>query len=43
LQPMSLKPFGKFLNHSRLRRAPEALGIASLPEASMNPWPQPFM
>ena len=43
LQPMSLKPFGKFLNHSRLSQAPRAMGIAPLPEESMNPWPQPFM
>jgi ribosomal protein S12 methylthiotransferase accessory factor len=43
LQPMSLRPFGMFLDHSRLRQAPEALGITALPEESMNSWPQPFM
>jgi ribosomal protein S12 methylthiotransferase accessory factor len=43
LQPMSLRPFGMFLGHSRLSDAPAAMGVTPLPEESMNPWPQPFM
>ena len=43
LQPMSLYPVGNFLGHRRLRDAPASMGIAPLPEESMNSWPQPFM
>lgn len=42
LQPMSLLPGAQFRSHRRLYRAPAAMGMRTLPEADLNPWPQPF-
>jgi ribosomal protein S12 methylthiotransferase accessory factor len=42
LQPMSLKPRGQYLGHSRLYRLPGLLGYTAADELGLNPWPQPF-
>jgi ribosomal protein S12 methylthiotransferase accessory factor len=42
LQPMTLKPLIRFRAHPRLYSAPVLMGYRALPEAELNPWPQPF-
>jgi ribosomal protein S12 methylthiotransferase accessory factor len=42
LQPMTLKPLAQFRAHPRLYLAPTLMGYRALPEADLNPWPQPF-
>lgn len=42
LQPMSLHPLARYRAHPRLYMAPILMGYRALPEAELNPWPQPF-
>lgn len=42
LQPMSLVPLAQFTAHPRLYEAPARMGYRVLPEAELNPWPQPM-
>jgi ribosomal protein S12 methylthiotransferase accessory factor len=42
LQPMTLQPLTRFRAHPRLYSAPALMGYRVLPEAELNPWPQPF-
>jgi ribosomal protein S12 methylthiotransferase accessory factor len=42
LQPMTLQPLVRFRAHPRLYSAPILMGYRALPEAQLNPWPQPF-
>ena len=42
LQPMTTRPLARFLAHPRLYSAPARMGYRVLPEAELNPWPQPF-
>lgn len=42
LQPMTVQPLARFRAHPRLYQAPELMGYRVLPEAELNPWPQPF-
>jgi ribosomal protein S12 methylthiotransferase accessory factor len=42
LQPMTLQPLVRFRAHPRLYSAPILMGYRALPEAELNPWPQPF-
>jgi ribosomal protein S12 methylthiotransferase accessory factor len=42
LQPMTLQPLTRFRAHPRLYSAPGLMGYRVLPEAELNPWPQPF-
>ncbi|MDP9820001.1 YcaO-like family protein [Spirilliplanes yamanashiensis] len=42
LMPMSLHPLARYLAHPRLYDAPRRMGHRVLPEAEVNPWPQPF-
>jgi ribosomal protein S12 methylthiotransferase accessory factor len=42
LQPLSFNYRARFLGHPRLYEAPLRMGLRSLSEAELNPWPQPF-
>jgi ribosomal protein S12 methylthiotransferase accessory factor len=42
LQPLSFRYRARFLGHPRLYTAPLTMGYRSLPEESINNWPQPF-
>ncbi|MEU8823595.1 YcaO-like family protein [Streptomyces sp. NPDC048636] len=42
LQPMGVDPLAQFKGHRRLYEAPRRMGYRSVPEAELNPLPQPF-
>ncbi len=42
LLPLSFTYRSRFLGSPRLYEAPVRMGYPSLPEAELNPWPQPF-
>jgi ribosomal protein S12 methylthiotransferase accessory factor len=42
LQPMSLHPLAQYRAHPRLYEAPPLMGLRSVGEEELNPWPVPF-